>query len=117
MPYKDKEKQKINAKKHYENNKSVYLARSKKRKIEYGKKIKDYLRKFKEDRGCKDCKVKYPHYMMDFDHKKDKEFHLSIAHSRLYSMDRIKKEIKKCDVVCANCHRKRTWLRLRKNLK
>jgi len=27
------------------------------------------LRKYKEDKGCADCRNRYPHYMLEFDHR------------------------------------------------
>jgi len=48
---------------------------------------------------------------MDFDHVRgDKEFTVSKAVQRAYALtlSRVRAEIAKCDVVCANCHRIRT---------
>jgi len=63
---------------------------------------------------CADCGRCYPHYVMDFDHRpgEEKNFNLSVAagQTRL-SWQRIEAEIAKCDVVCANCHRERTYQR------
>ncbi len=60
---------------------------------------------------CADCNVSYPPYVMDFDHKDPSQKLENVAQltSRGWSADRIKEEIQKCDVVCANCHRKRTY--------
>ncbi len=48
--------------------------------------------------------------VLDFDHRdqKTKKFNLAEAISGGISMSRIKTEIEKCDIVCANCHRRRT---------
>jgi len=44
---------------------------------------------------------------MDFDHVRGaKRFHLSESEHK--SKRLIKEEIRKCDLVCANCHRIRT---------
>lgn len=59
---------------------------------------------------CADCGLRYPPYVMDFDHvrgKKDK----CVSKMRVTNLDRILKEIAKCDLVCANCHRERTQKR------
>jgi hypothetical protein len=51
-----------------------------------------------------------PH-VMDFDHvrgKKTKNLSAMVSH---FGMEAIKAEIAKCDVVCANCHRERTFHR------
>lgn len=46
--------------------------------------------------------------VLEFDHRTQKEKEFNIADSVHYSVARIQKEIDKCDVVCANCHRIRT---------
>lgn len=58
---------------------------------------------------CMDCGKTYPHYVLDLDHmdgyiKIDK---VSSIASR-GTIEQTKEEIKKCQVVCANCHRLRT---------
>lgn len=59
---------------------------------------------------CMDCGVQHPWYVMDYDHIRGKKsFNLSISAQRRYGLNKIKEEIAKCDVVCANCHRKRTF--------
>lgn len=59
---------------------------------------------------CADCGESYPPFVMDFDHRGDKEFDIGMAPTRV-SMSRLLAEIAKCDVVCANCHRFRTFAR------
>lgn len=63
-----------------------------------------------KDIPCADCGQRYPPYVMDFDHTGDnKEFNVS---ARYIATSRLLAEIAKCEVVCANCHRERTWVRL-----
>lgn len=57
--------------------------------------------------GCKDCGEKDP-IVLEFDHKDPKTKSFNIGDSYGKSIDSIKEEILKCDIVCANCHRKRT---------
>lgn len=61
---------------------------------------------------CTDCGKSYPHYCMDFDHLGDKI--MAVAHMvhNNYSFDKIKAEIAKCELVCALCHRDRTYKRM-----
>lgn len=59
-----------------------------------------------KSKACQDCGKNYPPEAMDFDHREDKKFGISDMWS--HSRDRVLEELKKCDVVCANCHRKRT---------
>jgi len=65
-----------------------------------------------KDKPCMDCGVKYPYYVMDFDHKENKCFGISEAVNKNISLTKIKLEIEKCDLVCANCHRIRTFIRV-----
>lgn len=73
---------------------------------------RDYIR-FKKSVPCMDCEVSYPYYVMDFDHRDpdEKEFTIATNLSRV-SLSQLKIEIDKCDIVCANCHRVRTWRHL-----
>ena len=62
-----------------------------------------------KNRPCADCKVSYPPYVMDFDHVRgEKEFGIGDNIINV-SWERLIAEVAKCDVVCANCHRIRTW--------
>jgi hypothetical protein len=70
---------------------------------------REYLQKLKESTPCLDCNQKYPYYVMDFDHRdrKKKNFNLGYAYEK--SWQKIKDEVDKCDLICANCHRIRTY--------
>ena len=67
-----------------------------------------------KQRPCMDCGRTFPPYVMDFDHRdgSDKVNNISRLISR-GNWARIEAEITKCDLVCANCHRIRTFVRLR----
>jgi hypothetical protein len=70
------------------------------------KKLK--LQQYKLDRGCVDCGYKEHAEALDFDHLSDKTMNVSnVIHANM-SWERIMKEVSKCEVVCANCHRVRT---------
>lgn len=56
---------------------------------------------------CVDCGEDDP-IVLEFDHQRDKKFIIADAMRGSYSIERIKSEIEKCEVVCANCHRRRT---------
>lgn len=49
---------------------------------------------------------------MDFDHLSDKKYEINKLINSC-SMTKIKAEIAKCDIVCSNCHRERTFQRLK----
>jgi hypothetical protein len=65
-----------------------------------------------KSQSCTDCGEVYPPYVMDFDHRDPttKKYEISqIVNKSSAPWARILREIKKCDVVCVNCHRLRTW--------
>ncbi|MDQ3743355.1 MAG: hypothetical protein M3444_03130 [Acidobacteriota bacterium] len=49
---------------------------------------------------------------MDFDHREGETKIFEMNRVSYVSMRAIKQEIEKCDVVCANCHRERTYQRI-----
>jgi hypothetical protein len=75
---------------------------------------KEYRRRLaeiKQSRGCTDCGEKNP-IVLDFDHLFDKKYNISRMVHDGFSWKAILKEVAKCEVVCANCHRIRTHFRL-----
>ena len=107
MPYVNQEKQKEAQRKHYLINKEKYSQRSR----EYKQKNIDYVRELKESTPCHDCGKKYPYAVMDFHHlnSDDKEFEINHMLRNTYSMKKILVEMEKCIILCANCHRIRTY--------
>lgn len=93
---------------HYENNKDKVFKQVSIRRSAY----KEWYKSLK-DKPCMDCGEKYPYYVMDFDHRENKEFSLSNCVMKGHNKEKILKEISKCDLVCANCHRERTHNRAR----
>lgn len=77
---------------------------------ERAKGVKDFLAVYKEDYGCADCGYNTHHVALDFDHIKGEK---SINVCNAKSISQAKKEIEKCEVVCSNCHRIRTYKRLK----
>jgi hypothetical protein len=95
--------------------KNYYNSVDKERKRLYSNNVesRDRIRKITRDardRPCMDCGQSYPYYVMDFDHRDpaNKEFTVARMVSSNMSPEKVLKEIEKCDVVCANCHRIRT---------
>lgn len=90
---------------YYERHRADYLARS--------RRIREQLRALvheQKNAPCADCGRSYPPYVMDFDHRdaSQKSFTIGSARDVIASAASLLKEIAKCDLVCANCHRERT---------
>ena len=75
----------------------------------------EYIWRHKATRGCADCGLKDP-VVLDLDHR-DPSTKLATMRDNRNSYkrnfpnlgwDTLMEEIEKCDVVCANCHRRRT---------
>lgn len=60
---------------------------------------------------CKDCGQAHPYYVMDFDHRDPATKRADISHlvKNGTSWELVLEEIAKCDLVCVNCHRLRTY--------
>ncbi len=79
------------------------LERNEARQHDIRLKVMDHLYK----NPCVKCGEDNP-LVLDFDHLEDKDFSISRAILRTYGWSRIEKEIQKCQVLCANCHRIKT---------
>ena len=63
------------------------------------------------DRPCMDCGQRFARYVMQFDHREPATKLFNVSESWLKSAATILGEAAKCDIVCANCHRDRTFRR------
>lgn len=96
-------------KREYANKKAAHIRRANKGR----RKKLDWMIKQKS-KPCMDCGIQYPHYVMDFDHREgvDKKFNLHGGRAIANSYPTLVAEMKKCDLVCSNCHRQRTYQRI-----
>lgn len=69
-------------------------------------KRRKWIDDYKRSKWCSHCGVS-DYRVIDFHHQdgEKKEFSIAVAHAEGYSLERIKKEIEKCILLCANCHR------------
>ena len=107
-----KECHKAYRKHHYEANRQKYIDKSRKWINEHRSEIREELRSLVKARlktGCKDCGEMDP-VVLEFDHREpsQKSFNISVMLRRTTTRTRMERELDKCDVVCANCHRRRT---------
>jgi len=65
------------------------------------------LIRFKRRKGCFECGL-HDIRVLQFDHVGRKNFTVT-QHLSNCSLKTILAEIQKCDVVCGNCHLRRTW--------
>ena len=109
MPYADPQDPRATAarrKWYYENRERAGSTR--RAKVEQ---LRAEMVQIKESSPCTDCGVSYPYYVMQFDHLADKE----LTPSRLVtygSLAKMRRELAKCELVCANCHAARTYRRM-----
>ena len=76
-----------------------------------------FIREHKQGKRCADCREDYPYWMLEFDHLPEhkKLFTIGGRRARDFTIQQIIEEIAKCDVVCSNCHKNRTYWRQNKN--
>lgn len=94
---------------HYRANKQRYVEQARRRKQALARERTEMIVEYLRDHPCIDCGESDP-VVLEFDHLRDKRFEIAqgLAYRRWSS---ILEEIAKCEVVCANCHRRRTAAR------
>ena len=72
--------------------------------------VRGQLLNFLSTKNCLDCGENDP-IVLEFDHREpsDKFKPISRLLSGHYSWESVLKEIQKCEVRCANCHRRKTY--------
>lgn len=87
------------------------MVKSKKHRQECAK-VLEQLHLLKEKLGCQDCRNKYPHYVLEFDHRPEETKLDNVTRVlKNFGVEMAWKEVAKCDVVCSNCHKIRTYMR------
>lgn len=101
--WKDPEFQKEYDRNRYQLNKKKRQQQNKERQDS----IKNAIDEYKIKNGCSRCSEKDP-ICLDFHHLDPafKEIEVGNACRRGWSLEKIFKEIEKCILLCANCHRK-----------
>lgn len=77
----------------------------------------DFINSLKDNKSYYDCRRVYPYFILDFDHIGNKSFELNLAKQRRMGKSIVIEEISKCELVCVNCHRLRTYNRGRFGVK
>jgi hypothetical protein len=98
-------------KKWYKDNKQLHIKRVEVTKNDRKNRAREFVREYLSDKKCTDCSENRA-IVLEFDHLSDKDENISKLVQWGASNARILKEISKCEVVCANCHRIRTFTRM-----
>ena len=96
------------SKNHYSNNVQYYVKKARVRRDTLRHTINARLYDYLEQHPCVDCGETDP-VVLEFDHVRGKKsFNVSEMSWLVLTWDALLKEIAKCDVRCANCHRRKT---------
>ena len=94
---------------HYLKHKQRYIDQARARTERVRLERTRYLIEYYKDHQCVDCGEGDP-LVLEFDHLGDKEFEVGTGLAAR-NWESILAEIAKCEVVCSNCHRRRTFRR------
>jgi len=89
----------------YANNKKYYLDRNRERRAIN----REWYQEIKNKTPCVKCGNQYPYYVMDYDHIEPTNKILCVAQMMGFSRKAILNEMAKCELLCANCHRIKTY--------
>lgn len=97
---------------HSEKFREYYKKKDNKDKVKALNKIKRernrrWILDFLKEHHCVRCGEDDP-IVLEFDHLRDKKHNIAFLTNQTYSVSKIKGEIEKCQVLCANCHRRKT---------
>jgi len=96
---------------HYAENKSYYVAKARVRNDVQRDLLAGIVNAAKQI-PCPDCGRTHPPCVMDFDHIRGKKtLDISVMVLRAVSEETLRLEMSKCEIVCSNCHRIRTFNR------
>ncbi len=97
---------------YYYRHKHIYLARAKRQNRRARKVVAAAIQQKKDGEPCADCGQVFPTCCMDFDHLPGSIKKANVADTaRFYTVRGVMAEMRKCELVCSNCHRIRTFAR------
>lgn len=110
MAGRDPLKQRLAKQRYYEANKAKVKARAREHTDTMRRRVRAWLLEYLQTHHCVDCGESNP-IVLEFDHHTptDKHFNIGDATSRGFSLKRVIAEVAKCEVRCANCHRRKTY--------
>lgn len=92
-------------KEYYQENLDVILGKTRKRRKEASRFLSEYL----VGKSCVDC-GETDRVVLEFDHRVPEEKRMNVSQlvGKGRPIEMIRAEIEKCDIRCANCHRRKT---------
>jgi len=96
------------SKEHYQANKELHNKRRYSNERTRRKGLRKLVREAK-NKPCSDCGNEHPYFVMDMDHLDPRTKKFDLGNPWNHTEEAVKAEIAKCEVVCANCHRYRTF--------
>lgn len=92
---------------HYERNADTIKSKSAETRKRASEEAQKFIYNYLSQSTCKDC-GEYDFAVLTFDHVRgEKGNNISTMAAQGFSIESIKAEIEKCDVVCWNCHMRR----------
>lgn len=100
---------KVHASNYYNKNKKACAKRSYLRNRKHLESVRVYMLEFFKGKSCVDCGESDP-VVFEFDHidPTTKSNNVSVLIQSYNSIETIKNEIAKCEIRCANCHKRKT---------
>jgi hypothetical protein len=98
---------------YYRENRQLFITKNRLNKNRQRRRLRAILLRVKQ-RPCQDCGGTFHPWVMELDHRAGTVKTAAVANmvSKGCTDARLLEEIDKCDVVCANCHRMRTYRRM-----
>jgi hypothetical protein len=95
----------------FKENSETQLARVQKNREHAQRTAWDFVWNYKSRNPCVDCGEDDP-VVLELDHVEEKSFGIAVAVVNGMKVEKIAKELAKCEVRCANCHRRKTAIQL-----
>ena len=105
----DKEQKREYQARWYQKHRQEHILRTANRRRLYKTQVRDFLIEYLSGHPCSTCGEK-DMVVLEFDHLGKKKDNISTLIQQGDPLDVIKKEIVRCQVLCANCHRRKTAL-------
>ncbi len=89
---------------YYQGKRKYYIGKAAQRQ----KEAMQFLYDLKDNKPCFDCKKVHRYFALDYDHR-DPTTKIACVSEMVSNRKAMLEEIAKCDLVCASCHRYRTY--------